>query len=120
MTWIGVDLDGTLAKYAGYHGPTDIGDPIEPMVKRVKQWRKEGITVKVFTARVYANPTDAERVLETIKAREAIERWCIDHIGERLPVTCEKDYGMWQLWDDRAVRIVSNKGEPCCDHHSSE
>ena len=46
--WIGVDLDGTLAQYAGFKGPEHIGDPIPEMVARIKEWLSEGKTVKKF------------------------------------------------------------------------
>jgi hypothetical protein len=35
---IGVDLDGTLAKYGEWRGVEHIGEPIPPMVDRVKGW----------------------------------------------------------------------------------
>jgi hypothetical protein len=35
-------------------------------------------------------------------------------------VTCMKDYGMIQLWDDRAVRVVENTGQPCCGNFDGE
>lgn len=109
--WIGVDLDGTLAEYHGWTGyAQDIGPPIEPMVERVKQWLAEGHTVKIMTARVYKDPDGL--------VEEAIKEWCLEHIGQVLEVTCVKDYSMIELWDDRAVRIKPNEGEPCCDHHA--
>jgi hypothetical protein len=39
-----------------------------------------------------------------------IGHWCQKHIGQRLEVTCTKDYGMIELWDDRAVQVVANTG----------
>jgi len=42
--WIGVDLDGTLAHYEGFKGAQHIGEPISPMVERVKRWLAEGKT----------------------------------------------------------------------------
>ena len=104
--WIGVDLDGTLAEYSGFKGPDNIGDPIPEMVARIKQWLSEGKTVKIFTARACV-PDHVPYV----------EDWVEKHIGVRLEVTNVKDYGMVQLWDDRAVRVKFNQGEPCCDHH---
>lgn len=38
--WIGVDLDGTLAEYNGQL--SGIGDPINPMMNRVKRWLSQG------------------------------------------------------------------------------
>lgn len=105
--WWGVDLDGTLSQYDGYMGPGNIGDPVWPMVERVKRWRAEGRNVAVFTARV-AVPDPEVRVEE----ETAIRAWCLRHIGEELPVTCMKDIGMVELWDDRAVGVVKNTGLP--------
>ena len=99
--WIGVDLDGTLAHYDNWIGPEHIGEPIAPMVDRVRAWLGQGIEVRIFTARAWH--ADAETV-------EAIEAWCVKHIGLKLPVTCVKDYGMVQLWDDRAVQVIPNTG----------
>jgi hypothetical protein len=39
-----------------------------------------------------------------------IEKWCIEHIGKSLTITCEKDYAMVELWDDRCVQVVANTG----------
>jgi hypothetical protein len=36
-SWVGVDLDGTLAEYHGFKGPEHIGKPIPKMVARVKR-----------------------------------------------------------------------------------
>jgi hypothetical protein len=41
----------------------------------------------------------------------AIGDWCEEHIGVRLPITCTKDYGMVELWDDRAVQVIPNTGD---------
>lgn len=104
--WIGVDLDGTLAQYSGFKGPEHIGDPIPEMVTRIKQWLTEGKTVKIFTARACVQ----EHIVY-------VEDWVEKHIGVKLEVTNIKDYSMIQLWDDRAVRVKFNEGQPCCDHH---
>lgn len=50
--WYGFDLDGTLAKYDGWKGLDNIGEPIKPMVDLIKQMQAEGKTVKILTARV--------------------------------------------------------------------
>ena len=52
--------------------------------------------------------------LQNIEQLVRIQDWTEKHIGHRLPVTCEKDYGMIELWDDRAVRVIHNKGEIWC------
>lgn len=106
-SWIGVDLDGTLAYYdPREYTPTHIGEPIEPMVKRVKEWLSSGIEVRIFTARVagYRDGVPPEQT------KKLIQEWCLEHIGQILPVTCIKDFGMLRLYDDRAVQVEFNTG----------
>lgn len=100
--WIGVDLDGTLAKYDGFKGPTVIGAPISAMVDRVKQWLAEGKNVKILTARV---SEDASGV-----AKRAIQDWAEKNLGQRIDVTDVKDAHMVHLYDDRAVPVERNTG----------
>lgn len=101
--WIGVDLDGTLAHYDEWRGPEHIGEPIGPMVERVKQWLAEGQRVKIFTARVYKEDLPGLN-------HHIIRCWCEAHIGVALEVTCTKDFTMTQLWDDRAIQVERNTG----------
>lgn len=105
--WIGVDLDGTVAYYRGWEGVTHIGDPIPIMVDRIRQKRMEGIKVKIFTARVCMD--NEGHTVEQI--RKMIEDWTEKHIGERLEVTNVKDFGMVELWDDRAIQVETNTGK---------
>lgn len=104
--WIGVDLDGTLAEYHGWQGIDHIGDPIKPMQDRVKGWLAEGIKVKIFTAR--ASEPDAEALKAVISY---IEEWCEEHLGQKLEVTCKKDFAMTDLYDDRCHRVEVNTGK---------
>src|SRR5678809_1199300 len=107
--WIGVDLDKTLAVYDGWHGETHIGEPIGPMVERVKNWLALGIEVRIFTARVCTG-IEGNWVRDVEAVRKAIQDWCVIHIGQALPVTNIKDYEMLELWDDRAIQVVPNTG----------
>ena len=122
--WIGVDLDGTAAKYDGWVNTTHIGDPVPAMIARMKQWLDEGKEVRIFTARVYPlnqcvksvdilpiNETGNVLVDQAIIAVKAIQQWCKLHLGQVIPVTNIKDYGMIVLFDDRAVQVVENTGE---------
>jgi hypothetical protein len=101
-----VDLDGTLAEYHGWAGG-QIGAPIPAMVRRVKSWLEDGKDVRIFTARV-STPVTFRREAE----KRAIEAWCEKHLGRVLPITCMKDFQMEQLWDDSAVEVRRNTGEP--------
>jgi hypothetical protein len=109
--WIGVDLDGTLASYDGWNGPHAIGEPIAPMVDRVKQWLAQGKTVKIFTARMHGHgmPIVGGGFEDVVTP---IEAWCKKHIGQVLEVTNVKDFGMIELWDDRCVQVEANTGLP--------
>lgn len=104
--WIGVDLDGTLAVYDGWKGPTHIGSPVTAMVERVKRWLSEGWEVRVFTARISGGSPEGDLAYHAIRA------WTLEHIGVSLPVTNVKDFAMVELWDDRAVQVIPNTGQP--------
>jgi len=95
-SWIGVDLDGTLAYYDGYRGDDHVGHPIKPMVDKVKGWLDEGYDVRLFTAR---------------KPHPAIRRWMKEHLGTVLPITNVKDHKMIALYDDRVVGVKRNTGQ---------
>lgn len=101
--WIGVDLDGTLARYDGWVSTTHIGKPIKPMVKRVRRWLRAGVRVKIVTARAAHQPGRDEGL-------RAIRKWCAKHIGQPLEITCCKDFAMIELWDDRCVAVQFNSG----------
>jgi hypothetical protein len=109
MAWIGVDLDGTLAEYSGWVDEHHIGAPVPLMAKRVRQWLANDHTVKIFTARVSSNQGRAVATVDAI--RSGIQDWTEKHFGQRLDVVCEKDFGMIELWDDRAVQVIPNTGK---------
>lgn len=106
--WIGVDLDGTLAEYDGWQGAFIIGDPVPAMMERVLNWCNAGKDVRIFTARVCDSEDDPDH---SILVRAAINNWCVQHLGRVLPITNRKDFGMSELWDDRAVQIIPNTGQ---------
>jgi len=104
--WIGVDLDGTLAHYDHWRGHEHVGEPVPAMMERVRRWLSEGREVRIFTARV-SDPDPAGQL-----AREVVQEWLLRHGLPELVVTCVKDAGMIELWDDRVVQVVPNTGEP--------
>jgi hypothetical protein len=112
-----VDLDGTLAMYESgdfaKYGGTRIGAPIPKMVERIKEWLAAGEEVRILTARVSEKHRLDVRVDENgvEDIRQAIEDWCLLHIGVRLPVQNFKDGYMKELWDDKAVQVIQNTGE---------
>jgi hypothetical protein len=107
--WIGVDLDGTLAKYYGWKGPGHIGPSIPRMVEKVKRLQAAGVKVKIFTARVSSNNPGKE------ESEAAIEAWTREIFGEPIPATAEKDFYMIAVYDDRSIQVIPNTGETIID-----
>jgi hypothetical protein len=100
--WVGVDLDGTLARFVTFEqmerGQT-IGDPVPLMMERVRQWLDAGKEVRIFTARA-CEPTEIP----------VIKDWLREHGLPELEVTNAKDFGMMELWDDCCVKVQRNTG----------
>lgn len=115
-SWIGVDLDGTLAEYDGWAGATHIGRAIPKMLARVKAWLAAGKKVKLVTARAAPLPEGAgigeqiEHNFEIKAFHRAWADWCRDNDLPVLEVTCQKDFKMVRQWDDRAVQVEENTG----------
>ena len=99
--WIGVDLDGTLAKSINSTG-TAIGDPILPMLERVELWLSRGREVRIFTARA----SDPQQVA-------SIRAWLKRHGIEQCGITDRKDLEMIEFYDDKARRVVKDTGRLC-------
>lgn len=122
--YIGVDFDGTLAREGDTMRfergkPFPAGAPVPAMVARVKRWLAEGQAVRIITARM---APDRYHFGDTPEQQRAlIEAWCLEHIGQALPVQAHKCYLMLELWDDRAVGVSRNTGEPhCCSMHGCD
>lgn len=105
-SWIGVDLDGTLAEYAGWSD--EIGAPIPKMVQRVKRWISEGKEVRILTAR---GSVDGKGESAKYTQLMKIYDWVEAFIGEPLEVTCKKDPEMIRLYDDRVKQVEPGTGE---------
>jgi len=108
--WIGVDFDGTLAHYTwGDFKKGVLGEPILPMLERVKRWLRRGETVKIVTARA-SDPVQ----------RAAIRDWCALWTGHTLEVTDRKDSRMICLYDDRCRQVIPNTGDLVGEEHTGE
>ncbi len=97
--WIGVDLDGTLAKYDGWKGSDHIGEVIPKTLKYIQTALSEGIQIRIFTARASC----PEQI-------PVVKRWLKSHGLGMLGVTCKKDFQMISLRDDRCVQVIPNTG----------
>ena len=79
--WIGVDLDGTLARDDAadhFQPPYPLGEPVPEMIARVKSLLAAGVTVKIFSARA-CEP-------ESIPIIQAwTERHGLGRLGVRVP-----------------------------------
>lgn len=133
--WIGVDMDGTFARYDETWLPWNkFGPPIPPMIDRMKGWLSGGRKLRIVTARVYPYVHDqaqlgvmniTKKCLVTGQSftiadmLDAIGDYTEKHVGARLGATCAKDYQMLQLWDDRAVQVVPNTGRTLAEEHDA-
>ena len=76
------------------------------MLARVKKWLADDVEVRIITARVSGDS------IETILEQKTIIRaWLYENNLGKLYIDCKKDYGMLELWDDRAVQVIPNTGE---------
>lgn len=112
--WIGVDLDGTLALTVS--NTREIGAPIAPMLARVHDWLDQGLEVRIVTARVGASGVTlrdgtVDDQCNAERQRALIGAWCVEHIGQSLPITHGKDVMLIELWDDRAVQVERDTGK---------
>lgn len=116
--WVAVDFDGTLAHYDGFKGVDHIGGHIGEMCDMVAQMIDYGIRVRIFTARVCSvalemNAKDLGCSADDLRSVvvEAIQTFCLEYIGTKLPVTNVKTYSCIGLLDDRAIPVGRNEGK---------
>lgn len=96
-SWVGFDLDGTLAMYSGWSNT--VGPAIPQTLNLLKAYLAHGFKVKIFTARASAP-----------EAIPAVRNWVIANIGEELEITNVKDLGCLRIYDDIAVGVEFNTG----------
>ena len=96
---IAVDLDGTLAVYNGWISAEHIGAPVPEMKQKVMKWLEEGVEVVIFTARA---ETDYETGI--------VHTWLKRNGFPELEVTNIKRKSFQEIYDDRAYRVLRNRG----------
>lgn len=110
---IAVDLDGTLAEYHGWQGPTHIGKPIPLMLERVKQWLRAGHKVVIFTARISLSGSEHHIDWSAI---DAIFAWLKENgIPEVTDITNVKQKDFDVFYDDRCIQVEPNTGQLTLD-----
>lgn len=106
--WFGFDLDKTIAVDEGGTRGGVIGDPIKPLIRRMKYYLRTGRKVCIVSARVHPSEIDCE------PQRILIRNFLIQHIGEfyarQVDIRSDKDRHMIALFDDRAMQVIPNKG----------
>lgn len=101
--WVGVDLDGTLARDDApghFEPPYPLGEPIPEMIALIQSLLEAGLTVKIFTARA----CEPESI-------PIIHAWAEKHGLGQLEVTNLKDYNLIRFYDDRAIQMAPNSGK---------
>jgi len=95
-----VDLDGTLAIYTIWGNVGDIGEPIPDMKKWVLHWIKEGIKIKIFTARAYKK-----------EAIPDIRKWLfLNGFPLDLEITNIKGIDCDMIFDNNCREVMNNQG----------
>jgi len=105
-SWVGIDLDGTLAKIeeVNLKPPYPIGSPCEEVLAFVRFLYTNSVTCKLFTARVAKKESLTEQ-------SEKIKEWLASHKISKYfsDITATKDPHMVLCLDDRSLRVY--KGE---------
>jgi hypothetical protein len=99
--WVGMDFDGVLAQCTTPQSLFSMGEPVETMLNRVKQWQMVDVDVRLFTARA-GDPAQVAMIAE----------WLQDHGLKPMRITDQKDFQMAQFFDCHAVHVIHNMGEP--------
>ena len=109
-SWVGFDLDGTVAGYDTWKGWDHIGPPIPKMINLIKDLLNKGIKCKILTARA-SKVSLARNNIQLAQMEKVIQDWTEKHIGVRLPVVTEKDCYMVSFYDDKCVQVQMNTGD---------
>ena len=116
QTWVGIDLDGVLARHYWGDGIEQddliIGEPIPEMVQRVREIMAEGWEIRIFTARGAWATTLERRAIQW-----KIDEWCLSVFGQTFKITNAKDPACHAIYDDLAFRVIRNTGLVCCEGH---
>ena len=106
MGYTAFDLDGTLAiDTPNRNNDTEIGEPVIPMVELAKKLIAEGEDVRIFSARAWQPVPDMRKLVYN-----AINQWCIQHIGQALRIMYYKDHDLERFYDDKAVSVQKDTG----------
>src|SRR5947209_16992513 len=110
--WVGIDFDGTTVWKNPHFTSEDFGktgNPLPAMIALARDLLREGLDVRIFTARV--TPTlDPQRQREAAESTLVVQDFCIHHFGRALPITNAKDDDCAAILDDIAFHVTRNTG----------
>jgi hypothetical protein len=101
---IALDFDKTLATYDSKDGIWKLGEPIKPMVEKVKEWLSKGYRISIFTARM-AHSAATQKMQERL-----IHEWLVNNGLPKLDVTAIKHPDFSHFIDDKAYHVEPNTG----------
>lgn len=96
---LAVDLDGTLAEKQHPFNPYTVGEPVPPVMDRLKQELASGRRAVLFTARASSHDPGMVR---------AVREWLQKHGLEGMQITCVKSSLYWS-WLQSDGNVYSRK-----------
>ena len=106
--WWGFDIDKTAFVDNGGTRGGVIGEPIMPIIRRIKWYLRAGRKVSIVTARVH--PSEPDKVLQEATIRQALNEVLGPERACQIDSRSDKDRHMIALFDDRAEQVIPNKG----------
>lgn len=106
--WWGFDIDKTAFTDEGGTRGGVIGEPIMPIIRRIKWFLRVGRKVSIVTARVHPSESDRDEQIMTV--RGALVKALGQDRANMIDIRSDKDRHMIDLYDDRAKQVIPNKG----------
>lgn len=109
LAWA-IDFDGSLAHYDHFRGVDHLGDAVPEAVHKVQEARKRGEQVWIHTARISPSDDSFEQGIDATQGFVLLAQWCLQNIGELLPITNIKNRRWKFMMDDRGRELIPNTG----------
>ncbi len=106
--WWGFDIDKTAFTDEGGTRGGVIGEPIMPIIRRIKHFLRTGRKVNIVTARVH--PSEPDREEQVLTVSRALDAVLGPEMASKIGIRSDKDRHMIALYDDRAEQVIPNKG----------
>jgi hypothetical protein len=106
--WWGFDIDKTAFVDEGGTRGGVIGEPIQGIIRRIKYFLRTGRNVCIVTARVH--PSEPDAAAQRLLIQDTLDATLGKEMAIRIPIRCDKDRHMIDLYDDRAKQVIPNRG----------